>query len=163
MENDTEQTAVRGGEQHTDGSIDPHGSMFKSRNPNTGAELFTEQGVFVADGNGLYGVISDEYHGERNSQERLWSLLTPLSYGHVDMRKNVELYHVDREAYIRAERILIDESGLPGFVFNVSPRDFGECDELIRVWGDQFAEWVEDGVVMTKEEVEENLKAVLEM
>lgn len=143
-------------------NIDPRGSLRKS-NMNSDAEVYTEDGKIVATDDGLYGAVARAQKKTRDSSNDLWSLLTPLSYGHVDLRKNVEVYHTDREVYLKAERILIDDDGLPGFVFQVAPRDFsGESEELLRVWGDQFAEWVENGTIKTKQEVSDELMDMME-
>lgn len=159
----TETDAPTTNHQRESESVDPHGSMIKSRDPDSDFNLYTEDGLIVSTEDGLYGAVAESQDSVQHQKNRLWNLLTPLSYGDVEMRKNVEVYHTEREVYLKAERILVDDDGLPGFVFQVAPRDFsGESEELLRVWGDQFAEWVENETVKTKEQVNDELQEMMD-
>jgi hypothetical protein len=92
-------------------------------------------------------------------QSTLWRRVGPLRYGDIEISHRTEVWHEEREHWWRAEEIDIFEDGEPVVTFQVKgsgPKQYFE------VFGSQLAEMVEQGLLTSKQAVNERAEQMLE-
>lgn len=89
----------------------------------------------------------------------LWGRVGPLRYGDLELSYRTEVWHDDRDEWWVAEEVNIYGDGEPEVTFRAKGTDPAEC---VRVLGSQLAELVSDGVLRSKQAVNDEVETLLE-
>jgi len=126
-------------------------------------------GWLVVDSDGTYRKhIREAKEDLESGVDNLWSYLAPLKFFSYDddrdefkLYRDTELYHKEKKAYVKAEKLNIseveDDSYTPWVLFSVEG-----TNEYIKLYADDIEDMLRQGKLMTPEEVHDNIMDKLE-
>lgn len=95
-------------------------------------------------------------------RDKLWNHIGSLQWGDVKVKRNRKIWHRQKERYLIPERVTLTEDGEPVVLFRVSGGQPGRV-EYVKLFGNRIADLVEDDVLVSQEQVDEEIREAFEM
>lgn len=114
--------------------------------------------IITKDGN-LIEPLDEATSGRERHRHLLWSRIGPLRWGDVVIKANTELWHEEREEWLRAELVNVYADGEPVITFKV--KNTLDPVVLLKYDGSTIADLVADGTLKSKLEVNDRMEELI--